>query len=239
LETHAPINQVNSDCDAILQLERTTSRYFGIPLTHGVSYLESVSASARKDRNMAFGRSTLSLSAAVTAVLFVAALGGCASHPKPSPPAPPSAAAPQGPPGGEYAAPPRGAVTTTPLPGTTQDFVVNVGDRVYFDYDQSEIRPDARPILQAQADWLARYPQVFVRIEGNCDERGTREYNFALGARRADAVREFLIDRGVSAGRITTISYGKERPIDPGPDEAAWAKNRNAHTAIVEGARGP
>ncbi len=188
---------------------------------------------------MTLGQGTVSLSAAVIAVLFVAALGGCASHPKPPPPAPPSAAAPQGPRGGEYAAPPRGAVTSTPLPGTTQDFVVNVGDRVYFDYDQSEIRSDARPILQAQADWLARYPQVLVRIEGNCDERGTREYNFALGARRADAVREFLIDHGVNAGRITTISYGKERPIDPGQDEAAWAKNRNAHTAIVEGAREP
>lgn len=116
---------------------------------------------------------------------------------------------------------------------------MNVGDRVYFDYDQSELRPDAQPILQAQAAWLERYPAVRVRIEGNCDERGTREYNFALGARRADAVRAFLIDHGVSAGRISSISYGKERPIDPGHDEQAWAKNRNAHTAIVEGAREP
>jgi peptidoglycan-associated lipoprotein len=188
-------------------------------------------------------RNFVSLAAATTALFMVAAIGGCASHPKPPPspppPPPPSAVAPQGPPGGEYAAPPSGEVAAAPLPGTVQDFVVNVGDRVYFDYDQSEIRPDARPILRAQADWLARYPQVLVRIEGNCDERGTREYNFALGARRADAVREFLIVHGDNADRITTVSYGKERPIDPGHDEAAWAKNRNAHAAIVEGARGP
>jgi peptidoglycan-associated lipoprotein len=118
-----------------------------------------------------------------------------------------------------------------------QDFVVNVGDTVYFDFDKSEIRPDAAPVLAAQAAWLRRYYAVRVRIEGNCDERGTREYNFALGARRAEAVRSFLVDHGVAAGRITTISYGKERPIDPGTGEAAWAKNRNGHTAITEGAR--
>ena len=173
------------------------------------------------------------------AALALLAVAGCASHPKPPPPAPSAAAAPQGPYGQGYGASPRGEVSNAPLPGTARDFVVNVGDRVYFDYDQSEIRPDARPILADQAGWLERYPEVRVRIEGNCDERGTREYNFALGARRADAVREFLIDHGVNAGRITTISYGKERPIDPGHDEVAWAKNRNAHTAIVEGAREP
>jgi peptidoglycan-associated lipoprotein len=84
---------------------------------------------------------------------------------------------------------------------------------------------------------LQRYPAIRVRIEGNADERGTREYNFALGARRADAVRDFLVSHGVAAGRISTISYGKEQPIDCGHDDAAWAKNRNARTAIVEGAR--
>jgi peptidoglycan-associated lipoprotein len=162
-------------------------------------------------------------------------LGACASHPPPPPaaptPPPPGAAPP--PPGPAY---PPANVQSQPLPGSVQDFVINVGDRIYFDFDKSEIRPDAAPILAAQASWLQRYPMVLVRIEGNCDERGTREYNFALGARRADAVREFLTDHGVNPARITTISYGKERPIDPGHDEAAWAKDRNAHTAITGGA---
>jgi peptidoglycan-associated lipoprotein len=135
------------------------------------------------------------------------------------------------------ASPAPGPVSSAPLPGTVQDFVVNVGDRIYFDYDRYELRADAQPVLEAQANWLQRYPQVQVRIEGNCDERGTREYNFALGARRASAVRDFLVARGVSMDRITTVSYGKERPIDPGEGEAAWAHNRNTHTAIVGGAR--
>jgi peptidoglycan-associated lipoprotein len=127
--------------------------------------------------------------------------------------------------------------STAPIPGSMQDFVVNVGDRVYFDYDQHTIRADAQPILEAQARWLQQYPSVNVRIEGNADERGTREYNFALGARRASSIRDFLVGRGVSANRIETVSYGKERPIDPGQNEEAWAKNRNGHTAIVAGAR--
>jgi peptidoglycan-associated lipoprotein len=118
-----------------------------------------------------------------------------------------------------------------------QDFVVNVGDRVYFDTDQFTIRADGQPVLDAQAAWLNRYPAVKVRIEGNADERGTREYNFALGARRASAVRTYLTQRGVSANRIMTVSYGKERPIDAGSGETAWQHNRNAHTDITEGAQ--
>ena len=129
------------------------------------------------------------------------------------------------------------ATSQGPVPGSVQDFVVNVGDRVYFDLDQYQVRADARPVLDAQAAWLARYPQVAIRIEGNADERGTREYNFALGARRAEAVRAYLIGRGVAASRIETVSYGKERPIDPGSSEAAWQRNRNAHTAITGGSR--
>ncbi|MDY6925013.1 MAG: peptidoglycan-associated lipoprotein Pal [Pseudomonadota bacterium] len=121
-------------------------------------------------------------------------------------------------------------------PGSEQDFVVNVGDRIYFDLDSYEVRPDAYPRLDAQVAWLQRYPQVTVRIEGNADERGTREYNLALGARRAESVRTYLVSRGVSAARIDTISYGKERPIAAGSNEEAWARNRNAHTAIVSGA---
>ena len=123
------------------------------------------------------------------------------------------------------------------LPGTMQDFVVNVGDTVFFDTDSFTLRNDAYPILENQSRWLASYPQVRIRIEGNADERGTREYNFALGARRSNSVREFLVTRGISASRIETVSYGKERPVDPGTGETAWARNRNAHTAITAGAR--
>lgn len=121
-------------------------------------------------------------------------------------------------------------------PGSEQDFVVNVGDRIYFDLDSYSVRQDAYPRLDAQVAWLQRYPSVTVRIEGNADERGTREYNLALGARRAESVRTYLIERGIPAGRIDTISFGKERPIAEGSNEEAWARNRNAHTAIVSGA---
>ena len=171
---------------------------------------------------------------ALVAGVASAALTGCASHPKP-PPAPAHEYAPSSPTGPGYPAPAPGPVSSQPLPGTVQDFVINIGDQVYFDFDQATIRDDAKPVLSAQADWLQRYPAVRVRIEGNCDERGTREYNFALGARRADAVRAFLSDHGVAPSRIATISYGKEQPIDPGHDEGAWAKDRNAHTDIIEG----
>ena len=161
-----------------------------------------------------------------------AALAACASHPKPEPLGP-ERQAPLPPPPSARAGPPPGRV----LPGSIQDFVINVGDRVYFDFDQYGVRADAQPVLAAQASWLNRYGEVQVRIEGNCDERGTREYNLALGARRANSVRDFLVSHGVNPGRITTISYGKERPIDPGEGEEAWAKNRNGHTAITAGAR--
>lgn len=170
----------------------------------------------------------------MTLSVAMALLAGCASHPKPAPPPARIASAP--PPSRPYTAPPSAPIGGRPLPGSVQDFIVNVGDRVYFDFDKFDIRADAQPILAAQASWLNRYPAVQVRIEGNCDERGTREYNLALGARRANSVREFLTAHGVDPGRITTISYGKERPIDPGTGEEAWAKNRNAHTAITSGA---
>jgi peptidoglycan-associated lipoprotein len=160
------------------------------------------------------------------------ALTACAT-PKPPPPAP---TAPPPPPPASAPPPPISQGPVGPLPGSVQDFVVNVGDHVYFDFDQYAVRPDAQPILASQAAWLMRYPQVRVRIEGNCDERGTREYNLALGARRANSVRDFLVARGVPADRIETISFGKERPIDPGTGEDAWAHNRNAHTAITGGA---
>jgi peptidoglycan-associated lipoprotein len=164
-----------------------------------------------------------------------ASLAACAHRPKPSFPTAPTAPPP--PAERPTTAPPPAPVTQGALPGSAQDFVVNVGDRVYFDFDKFEVRTDAQPILGAQADWLKRYPAVAVRIEGNCDERGTREYNLALGARRANAVREFLVSHGVDPGRITTISYGKEKPVDPGSGDVADQHNRNAHTAIVSGAR--
>ena len=117
-----------------------------------------------------------------------------------------------------------------------QDFVVNAGERVFFDYDSHALRAEGSAMLDAQAAWLARYPNVKVRIEGNADERGTREYNFALGARRANSVRDYLVSKGVAGSRIETVSYGKEKPIDGGTNEEAWAKNRNAHTALTAGA---
>ncbi|THD77193.1 MAG: peptidoglycan-associated lipoprotein Pal [Phenylobacterium sp.] len=164
-------------------------------------------------------------------------LAACAHHPKPSYPttttAPPANTEP---PPINRPTPPA-PVSQGPIPGTEQDFVVNVGDRVYFDFDHFDIRADAQPILGAQADWLKRYQGVAVRIEGNCDERGTREYNLALGARRANAVREFLVSHGIDPARITTISYGKEKPIDAGSGDEADQHNRNGHTAIVSGAQ--
>ena len=169
-------------------------------------------------------------------VLLVGGLASaCASHPKPrlAATAPPPAAAPAAPQRPSAPAP----VAEGVLPGSERDFVVNVGDRVYFDTDQYQVRADAEPVLAAQATWLSRYPAVQVRIEGNCDERGTREYNLALGARRAEAIKAFLVTHGVGAARVATISFGKERPIDPGSGEAAWAHNRNARTAVVSGAR--
>jgi peptidoglycan-associated lipoprotein len=160
-------------------------------------------------------------------------IAACASQPKPAPtPPPPPPPPPEAPP-----PPPPPPPPTGPIPGSIQDFVINAGERVYFDYDKYDIRADASPILDAQAAWLNKYPAVRVRIEGNCDERGTREYNFALGGRRANAVRQYLIAHGVDAGRIDTVSYGKERPIDPGDSDDAQAHNRNAHTAIIAGAQ--
>ena len=127
--------------------------------------------------------------------------------------------------------------TSSVIPGSVQDFTVNVGDRVYFDLDSYSVRADAGPLLDAQAAWLVRYPNVQIRIEGNADERGTREYNLALGSRRANSVREYLVQRGVQPSRISTVSYGKEKPIDAGANEEAYQRNRNAHTAITSGAQ--
>ena len=108
-----------------------------------------------------------------------------------------------------------------------------MGDTVLFDTDQSDIDDRARSILDSQAAWLARNPRISVTLEGHCDERGTREYNLALGDRRANSAKNYLAARGVSPGRISTISYGKERPLATGSDEASWAQNRRAVTVTV------
>jgi peptidoglycan-associated lipoprotein len=165
-----------------------------------------------------------------------ASMAACAST-KPLPEPGPGPGTPPGPGAGYKPGPATGPVDSRPIPGSTQDFVINVGDFVYFDLDSYDIRSDAMSVLDAQAAWLARYPAVQIRVEGNCDERGTREYNLALGARRANAVRDYLVSRGVASGRIATLSWGKERPIDPGTGEDAWSRNRNGHTVIVAGVR--
>ena len=117
-------------------------------------------------------------------------------------------------------------------PGTQRDFTVNVGDLVYFSSDSSDLTPEAQQTLQKQAQWLKQYPQFSVTIEGHADERGTREYNIALGARRAQTVREYLTSRGVQAHRMRTISYGKERPIAVCNDLSCWSQNRRGVTVL-------
>ncbi len=121
------------------------------------------------------------------------------------------------------------------VPGSQQDFVVNVGDRVFFDSDSSELNPTAVTTLDKQAQWLTRYGQYAFTVEGHADERGTREYNFALGARRADAVKNYLSAKGVSASRIRTISYGKERPVAICDNISCWSQNRRAVTVLGGG----
>ena len=129
-------------------------------------------------------------------------------------------------------------VDTGPVKGSLEDFQVNVGDRVYFDLDQYRLGSDAQAILQRQAAWLSSYPNVNILVAGNCDERGTREYNLALGERRASVVKNYLVDLGVDPARIQTVSYGKERPIALGSNDDAWAQNRNGFTQLISGAVG-
>jgi len=117
-------------------------------------------------------------------------------------------------------------------PGSAQDFVVNVGDRIFFDTDSSSVNAQARVTLDRQAQWLALYPRYVVTVEGHADERGTREYNLALGARRAKAAHDYLVSRGVSPQRVKTLSYGKERPVALCDAENCWAQNRRAVTVL-------
>lgn len=117
--------------------------------------------------------------------------------------------------------------------GTINDFISNAGDRVYFDLNQSKLDRGDQAVLDRQAAWLKRYRRISIIVAGNCDERGTREYNLALGARRAAVVKDYLVSLGISSNRIRTVSYGKERPMDARSNRAAWAKNRNTHTILV------
>jgi peptidoglycan-associated lipoprotein len=116
-----------------------------------------------------------------------------------------------------------------------EDLVINVGDRVFFDFDKSDLRPDAIDTLNRQSDWMKTNGSVTVAIEGHCDERGTREYNLALGERRASSAKQYLESMGVSGGRMETVSYGKERPAVLGSNEAAWAQNRRAVLVVKSG----
>jgi peptidoglycan-associated lipoprotein len=127
-------------------------------------------------------------------------------------------------------------VAPSAAPGSVADFQNSAGDTVFFAFDSFALSSEARTTLTRQAAWLQSYSGVTIRLEGNCDERGTREYNLALGERRANAARDFLVSQGVDPSRITIVSYGKERPRDPRSNEAAWAVNRNSQTVILSGA---
>lgn len=162
--------------------------------------------------------------AALAAVLL---LGACTHKQEAVNTAPPPAPPPPA---------PQQQVTSSIIPGSAQDFKVNVGDTVHFALNQYNIEDNDKNTLNKQAAWLARYPSVRLIIEGHCDERGTREYNLALGARRANAVKEFLVAQGVSAGRLETVSYGKERPICTESNEECWAQNRRGVSVISGGA---
>ena len=117
-------------------------------------------------------------------------------------------------------------------PGSQEDLTQTAGDRIFFDTDQSVLTPEARGILDRQVQWLQQYPQISVWVAGNCDERGTEEYNLALGQRRANADRDYLASRGIDTRRVQTISYGKDRPVDPSSTQDAWTHDRNAITSV-------
>jgi peptidoglycan-associated lipoprotein len=121
------------------------------------------------------------------------------------------------------------------VPGSPEDFAQNVGDRVFFESDQTDLTPKGQATLDNQARWLQQYNRGSITVEGHADERGTREYNFALGARRAESTKEYLVARGIPASRIRTISYGKERPVATCNDISCWSQNRRAVTVIGGG----
>src|SRR5262245_17002718 len=164
--------------------------------------------------------------ALVIAVASISLLAGCAKKAAETPPAAPPPAPPV-----QQAPPPAPA----PTPQQPAEQPLSAGDfqPVFFDYDAYSLRDDARAALDADAKLLRENATVKIVIEGHCDERGTAEYNQALGERRAQAAKDYLVQAGIEAARLQTISYGKERPFDPGHDEAAWSKNRRAHFALL------
>jgi peptidoglycan-associated lipoprotein len=155
----------------------------------------------------------------LAAAALALSLGGCAANKELSPEAGLNGAGGKG-----YAA-----------PGSQRDFTQNVGDIVYFSTDQTDLTPEGSQILSKQAQWLQQYPQYTITIEGHADERGTREYNIALGAKRATSVRNYLAQNGINASRIRTISYGKERPVAVCNDISCWSQNRRAQTVLNSG----
>lgn len=184
---------------------------------------------------------------------IIIGLSACASQPKPEPiqqvaeaapeifePAPTPAPAPiiQAP--STDTAPVSTFDPNAPTPGSAADFAYQAGGepRVFFGYDRYDLNTDARIALKSQADWLNTYDNVNAVIEGNADERGTREYNLALAARRAESVKAYLVAQGIRPSRLTTVSYGKERPIDGRSNEAGWSRNRNGHTNVKSGVVG-
>ncbi len=183
----------------------------------------------------------MTLRAILTFSVAAVLVSACATKPEPIQETTPVAtvqpevfeAAPPPPPPTVAAQPQRPAFVP-PTPGSLQDFVYQSGGdaRVYFGYDQNALTNEARDVLRRQANWLNNYSNVTAVIEGNADERGTREYNLALAARRANSVKAFLVSQGVAPSRLTTVSYGKERPIEGGSDEFSWSRNRNGHTNV-------
>jgi peptidoglycan-associated lipoprotein len=154
----------------------------------------------------------------IGAIAAVALLAGCADKPPAQTTASNGMGTTMNQPGG-------------PIGGSEED-LIRVGDRVFFALNESSLAPEAQATLDKQADWMAKYPNVTVQVAGNCDDRGTEEYNLALGQRRANSARDYLVAKGVASSRITTISYGKDRPTALGDDDQAWAQNRNAITSV-------
>ena len=170
--------------------------------------------------------------AQIASISLLVLAGACTSRPEAVATAPPPAPAPAAPPPAPRPLPPAPQVARGPIPGSAEDFRVNVGDTVHFAYNEYGVQDVDRSTLQKQAAWLGRFPNVRVTIEGHADERGTREYNLALGARRANAVKEYLVSLGVSTARVDTISYGKERPVAVCDDISCWSQNRRAVTVL-------
>ena len=168
---------------------------------------------------------TIRKTTAMIAAITMLAVGACSKKaPEELPP----------PPAGTDTGSADSGIGNAVIPGSQQDFVANVAsDRVFFDYDQYNVDAEDQATLQSQAQWLQRNPAVRVTLEGHADERGTRDYNLALGERRANAAKNYLASLGIDPSRIQVISYGKERPAELGSNEAAWAKNRRAVTVVI------